>query len=810
MAIQFAPGANENPLAMLLALRAHQGEEGQGDLATQFQKALAQQYMQDAGNTSPVQSKWQGYGRLANGLMGGLLAQKMIAGEQASNAATTRALQNLPGLGTSGVSPAAAPMPPMAPPSSSEASPVAPPPPAPAPQAGGGVPEQQSGLSGAQLAALAPQNEAGPGSQDPQIFGREALAAALARAPQPRRTDPLGSHEIINQAKSAIAPTPLPRPNQRALAGALPGETPELASARPVMASDGMVAPRPPGSIPNVGGALPQQYIDAIKKFEGWTPKAAWDYKQNSVGYGTRATHPGEVIDRAEGERRLATELTKAAGIVDRVAPNAPEGPRAALTSLTYNAGDKWSRSGLGELVRSGDWQGAQQRLMQYNKAGGQTLPGLASRRQQEAQWFNQGGGAVQQPQMADGSVPLPRPRPQDIPQDGAQPMPPPQPEQAINAPVRLASMGGMPQGEPPLPPMQQGGAQSAQPPVQMAQMQQMGSPDTSKQTRAIPPEVVAQIRSLLANPKTRQYGMQLYQQYAKPPEVKPHDFGNEVGILDDRGNLVRKYPKSQDTNDIREYQMYSEQERAAGKQPMPFMQYQTSIKQAGSSKVSIDQRGETKYDEFNSKSFAELNHEIPKNAASARNKIATLDRLGQILSDPNIATGAGAGLILDAKRYAKTIGIDVGDLSGPEAVRSIQNQFALELRNPSGGAGMPGAMSDKDREFLQSIPPGLERTPEGNREIGGYLKKVASRSLEIERLRQQYVKTHGRLNDGFYQELADFSDANRLFPEKPPQAQSPGAGPQSTPKISDGMTATNPQTGEKLIYRGGQWAPVQ
>jgi hypothetical protein len=293
-------------------------------------------------------------------------------------------------------------------------------------------------------------------------------------------------------------------------------------------------------------------------------------------------------------------------------------------------------------------------------------------------------------------------------------------------------------------------------------------------------------------------FGKMLNNKYAAPiaqalikqglsPDTSTADLGTEIGVLDKRGNVVARIPKKQDTNDIREYNLYTQQEKAAGREPKPFFDYQTALKQAGSSKVSIDQRGETKYDEFNSKSFAELNHEIPKAASQARSKIATLDRLGQILADPNISTGAGAGLILDAKRYAKTIGIDVGDLSGPEAVRAIQNQFALELRNPSGGAGMPGAMSDKDREFLQSIPPGLERTPEGNKVIGGYLKKIANRSLEIERLRQQYVRKNGRLNDGFYQELADFSDANPLFPE---QAAAPSGGQPApsggTPSIDD------------------------
>lgn len=135
---------------------------------------------------------------------------------------------------------------------------------------------------------------------------------------------------------------------------------------------------------------LDPQYSDAIKGFEGFTPQAQWDYKQNSNGYGTKALYPGEVIDKDTAEQRFQAELAKAQAHVESVAPNAPPGVKAALTSLTYNAGPGWSQSGLGDLVRAGDWTGAAERFQQYNKAGGQVNRGLVERRGKEAAWFNQ------------------------------------------------------------------------------------------------------------------------------------------------------------------------------------------------------------------------------------------------------------------------------------------------------------------------------------------------------------------------------------------------------------------------------------
>jgi lysozyme len=129
-------------------------------------------------------------------------------------------------------------------------------------------------------------------------------------------------------------------------------------------------------------------YLDAIRKFEGFTQQAQWDYAQYTNGFGTKALYPGEVIDKAEAEKRFRAEVDSARAVVDRHLPNADEGTKAALTSLTFNAGDKWARSGLGEALRQGDMDTARTLFLQYNKAGGVELPGLVSRRLAEATWI--------------------------------------------------------------------------------------------------------------------------------------------------------------------------------------------------------------------------------------------------------------------------------------------------------------------------------------------------------------------------------------------------------------------------------------
>ena len=84
---------------------------------------------------------------------------------------------------------------------------------------------------------------------------------------------------------------------------------------------------------------LPPGFVNSVRRFEGFTPQAAWDYQQHSNGFGTRAKFPGETIDKDEADRRLQAELGHAAGLVSAFAPNAPEG----VKHLTFKSMEYWA-----------------------------------------------------------------------------------------------------------------------------------------------------------------------------------------------------------------------------------------------------------------------------------------------------------------------------------------------------------------------------------------------------------------------------------------------------------------------------------
>lgn len=133
---------------------------------------------------------------------------------------------------------------------------------------------------------------------------------------------------------------------------------------------------------------LPQNFIDKIKEFEGFTPDATYDVNGYRNGYGTNALHPKERIDRNTAVDRLHRELGKAAAEVDARYPGLPPSHRAALTSLTFNAGSGWMNQGLGKAVAAGDWHDVRDKMMDYDHSAGKVLPALTDRRGVEASWM--------------------------------------------------------------------------------------------------------------------------------------------------------------------------------------------------------------------------------------------------------------------------------------------------------------------------------------------------------------------------------------------------------------------------------------
>ena len=145
-----------------------------------------------------------------------------------------------------------------------------------------------------------------------------------------------------------------------------------------------------PAKPPTSAGPLDDSLINSVKELESFIPRAYSDYKQDSVGYGTRAKSADEVLTEAQADARLREELAMHAGRVDSAAAatntKLTKGQRNALISFDFNTG-----RGAHLLETSGgDMKEVKRRLQLYTKAGGEDLPGLIRRREKEASIFDQ------------------------------------------------------------------------------------------------------------------------------------------------------------------------------------------------------------------------------------------------------------------------------------------------------------------------------------------------------------------------------------------------------------------------------------
>ena len=203
--------------------------------------------------------------------------------------------------------------------------------------------------------------------------------------------------------------------------------------------------------------------------------------------------------------------------------------------------------------------------------------------------------------------------------------------------------------------------------------------------------------------------------------------------------------------------------------------------------------------------SFVQI-QDIGKTAAGKLRRLADLENLlesARTGRTANITTGlaqwaeAATGLKLDPSLPAR------------EALRAISNQFALEMRNTADGAGMPGHLSDKDREFLVQSIPSLLLTPEGNQQLITMMRRLEQRNQEAAKMARAYQQKRGRFDYGFYDELAQWAETNPLFSDLAPGGNqgAEGGGERERPPISGAQRS--PKDGKWYIQINGKWNRV-
>lgn len=131
--------------------------------------------------------------------------------------------------------------------------------------------------------------------------------------------------------------------------------------------------------------------VNLLKGLEGFSPKAFWDYKQYSIGYGTKASGPNETITEAEAATRLEAEINKSSGIVSTFGNKNKykwgQNQVDALSSFIYNGGPGF----LTQVTSDGKRNNLEilNSIPLYNRAGGKVSSGLERRRRIESELFS-------------------------------------------------------------------------------------------------------------------------------------------------------------------------------------------------------------------------------------------------------------------------------------------------------------------------------------------------------------------------------------------------------------------------------------
>jgi hypothetical protein len=291
-----------------------------------------------------------------------------------------------------------------------------------------------------------------------------------------------------------------------------------------------------------------------------------------------------------------------------------------------------------------------------------------------------------------------------------------PQVAQRVQQVVQAAAQrmkAGQPQGGSPQP-------QMAPPPQGAPQQPQPGSTvpmvPTPVSTQAIQPQLQPQAPSPFANavatglippgvdPARFVAGLK-YRAAALPKGPAQEAIQSQVNAIDKATELTqsqRDYNASHANPGLNDYQNQQAAEQAQAK---------------GTAEANVKEQ-----------------NDLISDGKMASKRLTTLNTISNIISsDKNITFGFGAETALKVKLGLQQMGINVGDLSGPQAIQKLNAALASE----STKSISPRPAQFEFKTFLGNNP-GLSLDKAGNERVIGIFSQLAKRDVDIGRLARQ------------------------------------------------------------------------
>jgi hypothetical protein len=228
-----------------------------------------------------------------------------------------------------------------------------------------------------------------------------------------------------------------------------------------------------------------------------------------------------------------------------------------------------------------------------------------------------------------------------------------------------------------------------------------------------------------------------------------------------------------------------------------------------------------TKQTESDVAQYGELHKGLAGAGLAAANGYDYNRQAKALLSDPSFYSGSMEGANLAIKRFLSGVGIDPGAALPQEAFRkvmaaNIQQQITSLKAETEAMGEKGGRIFAPQIELMERAAQNPDNSIAANRYLTEVATRSADRTLKIADMADDYKKAHGALDAGFEKDIRNWIVKNPLFtPQELANPKSIGApkdqgqAPQGTGGYSEGATATNPKTGERMIYQKGKWAPL-
>ena len=130
------------------------------------------------------------------------------------------------------------------------------------------------------------------------------------------------------------------------------------------------------------------------------------------------------------------------------------------------------------------------------------------------------------------------------------------------------------------------------------------------------------------------------------------------------------------------------------------------------------------------------------------------LNMLENLYSNPNLPEGELGPILQRIRSGMQSVGIDVGDSTGPaDLANAIAQKMVLAQRTSDGTNLLPGAISNFEVQLLQSMGPTLGLTHEGRRALVRFMKEMAITNQRIAQEGTQFAsQNNDMLTPGWYQ----------------------------------------------------------